>query len=56
MAKPYPQWMSGIARLAFWMPGKVATLTTCSGPLSSLIVSIKVSSAKIRPSTRMSAR
>ena len=34
--------MSGIARLAFWMPGKVATLATCSGPWSFLICSMSV--------------
>ena len=30
-----------MARLACWMPGNVATLTTCSGPWSFLICSIK---------------
>ena len=29
MGKPYPQWMSGMAMLAFTMPGRVATLATC---------------------------
>ena len=33
------------------MPGKVATLATCSGPWSFLICSISLSSAKMMPST-----
>ena len=48
--------MSGIARLATWMPGNVATLATCSGAWSLRIASISFSLAKISPSTRMSDR
>ena len=56
MQNPYPQWMSGMARLAPWMPGSVATFATCSGAWSLRIDSISLSLAKMRPSTRMSAR
>src|SRR4051794_4675659 len=53
---PYPQWMSGIARLAPWMPGRNATLATCSGAWSLSTLWISFSLAKISPSTRIPCR
>src|SRR5215210_824784 len=48
--------MSGIARAASTIPGRVATFWSCSSELSVLIASSSSSSAKTRAGTRMSAR
>jgi hypothetical protein len=45
----------GHGLLATWMPGRKATLATCSGAWSLRISFKSRSSAKIRPSTRMPA-
>ena len=52
MGNPYPQWISGMARAFFMMPGIVATFASCcSAPASRILPSD--SERKNRPGTRM---
>ncbi len=55
IGKPYPQWMSGIAKDGPTMPGRVATLAACSGALSSRSDGTISSEAKIIASVLMPA-